>query len=75
MDKLLKILSELKPGVDFEHETDLVGKGILDSLSIVMLAGEIADEFDVTVSPLDVVPENFRSAETILALIRKLQDE
>ena len=30
MEELLEILSEIKPGVDFEKETNLVDDGILD---------------------------------------------
>ena len=31
MDELLEILNEVKPGVDFENDTDLIGHGVLDS--------------------------------------------
>ncbi len=73
MDKLLKILQDIKPNVDFTTATDLIG--VLTSLDIVRLVMEINDEFDVEITPLQLVPENFRSAETIMALINKLQDE
>lgn len=73
MDKLLKILQDVKPNVDFTTATDLIG--VLTSLDIVRLVMEINDEFDVEITPLQLVPENFRSAETIMALINKLQDE
>lgn len=75
MEELLKILQSVKPGVDFAHETDLIGDHILDSLSIVMLIPQLCDEFDIEITPPDIVPENFRSAETIYALIKRLEDE
>ncbi len=28
MEELLKILNEVKPGVDYENETDLIGHGM-----------------------------------------------
>ncbi len=74
MDKLLEILKEMKPGVDFEHEANLVDSGILDSLSIVMLVSRLRDEFDVEITPLDLVPENFESVQTIYELINRLDD-
>lgn len=74
MEDLLKILEEVKPGVDFTTEDNLIESGILDSLSIITLVAKISDEFDVEITPIDLVPENFKSAETIYALIQKLED-
>lgn len=74
MEELLKILNEVKPGVDFTKADNLIESGILDSLSIITLVAKISDEFDVEITPIDLVPENFKSAETIYALIKKLED-
>lgn len=74
MEELLKLLSEVKPGVDFTKENDLIGAGILDSLTIIQLVTRINDEFDVEITPLDLIPENFRSAETIYAMIQNAED-
>ena len=75
MEKLLEILSSLHPDVDFESTSDLVDDGILDSLDIVTLVTEINSEFDVTIPAEDIVPENFNSAEALMALIEKLDEE
>lgn len=75
MEALINILNEIKPGVDWENETDLIGNHILDSLKIVQLVGELNDEFDIEITPIDIVPENFRSAETIYAMVKRLEDE
>ena len=75
MEELLQILRKVKPGVDFEGKTDLFESGVLDSMTIVMLAAEINDEFDIDIQVTDIVPENFNSAESILAMIRRHQEE
>ena len=75
MEKLLKMLEALKPGVDFAKENNLVGDHILDSLDIVTLAAQLCDEYDIEITPLDVVPENFRSAKAIYALVQRLEEE
>ena len=75
MEKLLKILKEIKPDVDFEKETDLIGRSILTSFDIIRLVMEISNEFDIEVSPLYIVPENFSSAQKIMELIEKIEDE
>ena len=75
MEELLQILRKVKPGVDFEGKTDVFESGVLDSMTIVMLAAEINDEFDIDIQVTDIVPENFNSAESILAMIRRHQEE
>lgn len=75
MEELLEILRELHPDVDFESEDALIDDGILDSLDIVSLISEISENFDVTITARDIVPENFNSAEALYDLIRRLEDE
>ena len=74
MEKLLAILRELHPDVDFATTADLVDDGILDSLDIVTLVTEINAEFDVTIPAEEIVPENFNSAEALMELIEKLDE-
>ena len=69
LEKLLDILTEAVPGVDFETETALVDDEILESLDIVTIVSELKDVFDVEITVDDLVPENFNSARAILALI------
>ena len=75
MEKLLEILSDLHPEVDFANTTDLVDDGILDSLDIVSLVAQIDAEFGVTIPAEEIIPENFNSAKELFALINKLDEE
>ena len=74
MEKLLEILKEIHPDVDFSTEEDLIGDGILDSLDIVTLITEINSAFDVSIPAEEILPENFCSAEAIYALIERLDE-
>ena len=74
MEKLIEILTSLHPDVDFATTSDLVDDGILDSLDIVTLVTEIDAEFDVTIPAEEIVPENFNSAEALMALIERLDE-
>lgn len=69
MEQLLEILNETCPGVDFEKETALIDDGILESLDIVSIVGEIMDKFDVELNVDDLVPENFNSVQAMMDLI------
>ena len=75
VEELLDILKGLKPGVDFENEKNLIEDRLLDSLDVMNLTVELNDEFYIEITPLDILPENFKSIETIYALITRLQDE
>ena len=74
-DELMEILTEIRPDVDFENETSLIDDGILDSMDIVSLVGELDDAFDVTVGVENLLPENFNSVDAMVNLIERLQDE
>lgn len=75
MEELMEILQELRPDVDFENEKELVTGGILDSFDIISLVSTLNDEFDITIRPASLVPENFNSAEAMMELIEKLAEE
>ena len=75
MDELLEILNEVKPGVDFENDTDLIGHGVLDSITMVTLVMELNDAFDIEITPVDIVPENFKTVQTIYDMIQSLSDD
>ena len=75
MEKLLELLCELHDDVDYENEESLVDDGILDSLDIVTLVTEINAEFDVTIPAEEIIPENFNSAEALMELITRLDEE
>lgn len=75
MEELLKILEELHPDVDFKTREGLIDNGVLDSMDIVSLISEISENFDVTITAKDIVPENFNSAAALYGLIRRLEEE
>jgi len=74
MEKLLEILNEVNADVDFENCESLIDDGILDSFDIVSIVGELNDEFDVEISPVDIIPKNFNSAKAMWSMIERLQD-
>ena len=61
MERLLEILEEILPGEDVENCDTLVDDEILDSFAIITLVSALEEEFDITISPADLIPENFNS--------------
>ncbi len=73
-EKVLKILTNLRPDVDFNNETELISDEILDSFDIVSLVAELNSEFDVTIGADDLEEENFNSVDAMVELINTLLD-
>lgn len=73
MKEIIEILNEVNPGVDYEHEEELVTNGILTSFDIVTLISMLNMKFDIDISVTDLVPENFESAKAIKKLVDKLK--
>ena len=50
---------------------------ILEELrpDVVSLVSELTDEFDITIRPKDLVPENFNSVDAIEKLVKELVEE
>lgn len=75
MEKLLEILEEIKPGVDYENIDTLINDHYLDSLSILSLISELEDEFDIVIPTVEIIPDNFNSVKSMMVLINKLKEE
>ena len=71
MEKLIEILSEIWPNVDFRKEKALVDDGLIDSFEIVSIVAEIMDHFEVELDVDDLMPENFNSVEAMMQLIEE----
>lgn len=74
MNKLIAILTDLHPDIDFTTAEGLIDLGILDSFDLVTIATEIDIEFGVQISSDDLIPENFNSASAIYSLIQRLSE-
>lgn len=69
--KVLEILKEIQPTFGFEEGVDFVESGYLDSFDVVQLVSELENEFDILISALEILPENFASVKDICALISR----
>ena len=75
MDKILAILQEIRPDVDFENEKKLIDDEILDSFDIISIVAEFNDAFDIEIDVDDLEPDNFNTVEAMQELIEHLQAE
>jgi acyl carrier protein len=75
MEKLLEMLSEFRPDIDFETADKLFDDKILDSFDIASLVTDLIEEFDVEIGVKDLLPDNFNSAQRIWDMIQRLKAE
>lgn len=74
MDKLLKILEEVKPGVDFKSSKNIIEDGLIDSFDIITIIANINQEFDMDFAAGEIVPENFETVEKIYETINRIKN-
>lgn len=75
MERLIEILEDIVPGVDYNTCTTLIDDQILDSFGMLSLISEIEDVFGVETDPTELIPENFNSAQSIWEMICRLMEE
>lgn len=75
MNKIIEILEDLKPGVDYKNIDNLIDGRYLDSLTILSLVSELEEEFDIEIPTIEIIPNNFNSIEKINELVEKLKEE
>ncbi len=72
-EKILVLLKEELPDIDFESSERLVDDGIMDSISMVEIISLLTDEFGITIPYEDIIAENFNSVSAMADLVERYQ--
>lgn len=75
MEELIEILKEIKGDIDFENRTDLIDGELLTSFDILHIISALNDEYDISIPPSEIIPDNFNSAAALYAMVKRLQEE
>ena len=70
-NKVLKILKDIRPDIDFENETGQITNGILDSFDMISILAMITEQFMIEMDVEDIIVENFDSLDQICFIIEK----
>lgn len=70
-NRIFELLEEIRPENDFRNSADFIAEGLLDSFDIVQLVTSLDEGFDISIDGLDIIPENFNSAQKIIELLKK----
>jgi len=74
MEKVLEILNSIKNGIDFETETGLVSRQILDSIDVTTLITELESQFDIEIGMEYMDNDNFDSLSAIWEMVQEIQE-
>lgn len=72
-EKILNLLSEEYPEIDFMSSDRLVDDGILDSLTITGIITTLTMEFGITIPYEEIVEKNFNSIAGLARMVESLQ--
>lgn len=70
------IIDEFLPdtrGADLDDDLDLIEAGVIDSLGVLKLVAAIEAQYELSIEPEQMQPENYRSVRAIEGLIQRQQ--
>ena len=70
-NKIIYLLTEIRPEFDFSNTTNFIENGMLDSFDIVSLVVSLDKEYGISIDGTDILPENFSSVNNIIQLLIK----
>ncbi len=70
--KVLEILSQEYPDIDFMASDALVDDGIVDSLTITGIIATLTLEFGITIPYEEITEENFNSIQGLAGMVERL---
>ena len=70
-EKIMEILTGLRPECDFENSENFIEEGLLDSMDIVALVDSVEEEYGITIPGTAISAKNFSNLDSIVELIQK----
>ncbi len=67
--RVLKVLSETMPEINFREEKNLVDNGILDSLDMTLITEAFNEEFCLDIDVWETDPACFNDLDSMTALV------
>lgn len=69
MERIRKILIDIRPEYDFIGDINFIEEGMLDSFDVITLVTELEEVFSIQIDGENIIPERFSNIEAIKDLI------
>ena len=73
-EKILEILKDVRPDVDFETETGLISGEVLESLDLLTVITMLQDELEIEIDGQEISVENFDSLDAMVRMAERLKN-
>lgn len=70
-EKILKIVTDIRPEFNFSESNNYIEEGLLDSFDLVQLVNSLDTEFGISIDGMDIIPKNFSNVNTIIKVLIK----
>ena len=70
---ILNILSQTRPEVSWDKSNDFLMEGLIDSFDIILITAAIERDYNIKIPGQEIVADNFRNLDAIIALIKRIQ--
>jgi len=74
MESIIKILNEIKPGIDYINQVDMIENNVLNHEDIIKLVYKLNTTYGIQLDPEDVDMKWFKTPETIYKLVWEAQE-
>lgn len=74
-EQIIELLENIKPGVDYGNQTNMIDDHVLESMEILQLVSDLCDEFDIEITVMHIKPEHFQSVEAMCNLVEQIMGE
>jgi acyl carrier protein len=71
MKTVLEVLKGIRPESDFTKSEDFIADGMLDSFDVITLVSDLDETYAISISGVDILPENVKSIAAITSLLNK----
>jgi acyl carrier protein len=71
MNKIITLLSQIRPEFDLTQSTDFFEDGMLDSFDLITLVSELDQAYGISIDGLDILPTNFCNLAAIESLLSR----
>lgn len=73
-EKILALLTEEFPEIDFTSSEELVDDGILESLTLTGIIAALSMEFGIEIPYEEIIEENFNSIAGMAKMVERLSE-
>lgn len=70
-ERVVKIIRENRPDLEFNDDTRFVDDGLIDSFDVITFVSAFDKAFDISINGEDITPDNFNTLDSIVKMLKR----